>query len=232
MNEKCVSKKNVNCETCEGRASNSVFCTLDADALQIIDQTKSVNTYKKGQYIFYTGNPASGLYCINSGVVKLESEGKAGTSHLHRVVSKGGVLGYRSLFADEEYASSAIAHEDAVVCYIPKAAVFELIKKHPNVGLSFLSHISKELRAAEMRHKNLADKEAPRRVAETVLQLKKNFPEVTWSRKEISEWADTTPETVMRSLSDFKSKGYIDLVGKKIEIKNLNAFVNFADPPL
>jgi len=215
--------------SCDGRNSNSIFSDLEAAPLEILDKNKSIKVFKKGQYIFHAGSTPSGLYCINSGVVVLESEGKAGTSHIHRAVSKGGVLGYRSLFANEEYATSAFVNEDAVVCYLPKDSVLELLRKFPEIGFKFLQHISKELRQAEARHTSLVDKEAPKRVAETLLQLKQKFPEINWTRKEISEWADTTPETVMRCFADFKKRGFIDFEGRKVEILNQKALVSFAD---
>lgn len=231
MTKACNSHKSVHCSTCEGREVNSVFCSLNGEALKILDENKSINLFKKNQYVFHAGSDAQGLYCINSGVVRLESDSKTGAGHIHRVVSKGGILGYRSLFANESYTSSAFVQEDAVVCHIPKAAIFRLISIFPEVGFSFLSHVSKDLRNAEDRHRNLMDKEAPRRVAETLLQLKKNFPEIHWTRKEIAEWADTTPETVMRCFSDFKDRGFITVDGRKVEIKDQQAFLKFIDPP-
>lgn len=232
MEHGCNSHKSVHCVSCEGRVSNSVFCNLEGEPLRILDSNKSVNLFKKNQYVFYAGSQPGGLYCINSGIVRLESDSKSGASHIHRVVSKGGILGYRSLFANEDYTSSAYVQEDAVVCYIPKHAIFELITKYPEIGFAFLSHVSKDLRSAESRHRNLMDDEAPKRVAETLLQLKKNFPEINWTRKEIAEWADTTPETVMRCFADFKKRGFIEVDGRKVEILSQKALLHYVDPPL
>lgn len=229
MSSVCSSQKNVNCPSCDGRSSNPIFSSLEPAALAVLDKNKAVKLYKKGQYLFHIGSSPSGLYCINSGVVVLESEGKAGTSHIHRGFTKGGVLGYRSLFANESYSTSAFVKEDALICYLPKESVVELLHKFPDVGFNFLKHVSKELRQAESRHVNLVDKEAPKRVAETLLQLKHKFPEINWTRKEISEWADTTPETVMRCFADFKKRGFIDFEGRKVEIIDSKALVNFAD---
>ena len=231
MENGCNSHKNINCASCEGRSSNSVFCHLEGEPLKILDSNKSVNVFKKNQYVFHAGSEPKGLYCINSGIVRLESDSKSGASHIHRLVAKGGILGYRSLFANEDYTSSAFVQEEAIVCYIPKHAIFELISKYPDVGFNFLAHVSKDLRSAEARHRNLMDDEAPKRVAETLLQLKKNFPEIKWTRKEIAEWADTTPETVMRCFADFKKRGFIEVDGRDVEIVHQAALLKYVDPP-
>jgi CRP-like cAMP-binding protein len=220
--------KSRDCKSCESR-TDSVFCSLPDEAIEILNNSKITNVFKKGQFVFYSGNFPSGLYCINSGVVRLESTGATGNNHILRVVRGGGILGYRSLFAEEAYEASAIVHEDAQICLIPKHAVLELLKKHPDVGLKFLSYVSKELKAAENRLCGQTDKNASERVAEALLFLKANFQDQNWTRREIAEWTGTTPETVMRTLSDFESEGYLELKGRKINIINRDALLEKAN---
>jgi CRP-like cAMP-binding protein len=171
----------------------------------------------------------SGLYCVNGGIVKLESTGANGNNHILRMVHGGGMLGYRSLFADEPYRASAMVHEEAKICFIPKAAILRLVEQYPDVALNFLNRISKELRHTEDRLCGLTDKNAAERVAEAVIFLRDNFPDQTWTRKEIAEWAGTTPETVMRTLADFEAKGYIEQTGRKIHLSNRSALLELAN---
>ncbi|MBP7845212.1 MAG: Crp/Fnr family transcriptional regulator [Proteobacteria bacterium] len=223
-----IPNRSKDCSKCESRKEN-VFCDLPEAALEILSKNKVVNSFKRGQFIFYAGNYPSGLYCINSGVVKLESEGPSGNGHILRVVQSGGVLGYRSLFAEEPYEASAVVQENATVCLIPKSSIVELIQKFPDLGLKFLSYISKELRSAEQRLCGQTDKNASERIAEALLFLKDKFADQTWTRKDIAEWAGTTPETVMRSLADFEDEGVIEQTGRKIEIKNRAKLIDLAN---
>lgn len=216
------------CDKCESRKTN-VFCGLPPEGVQVLDTAKVTNVYKRGQYIFYEGNFPSGLYCVNDGVVKLETAGSSGNNHILRVVPEGGMLGYRSLFADEPYRTSALVHEDAKICFIPKFAILQLAEKYPDIAMKFLMRISKELRQAEDRLCGLTDKNAAERIAESVLFLRDNFPEQTWTRKEIAEWAGTTPETVMRTLADFEEKGYIEQKGRRIVIKDKQTLLEIAN---
>ncbi|MBS1984988.1 MAG: Crp/Fnr family transcriptional regulator [Bdellovibrionales bacterium] len=194
-----------------------------------MDQAKVTNTYKRGQYIFYEGNVPSGLYCVNGGVVKLETSSESGNNHILRMAHTGDMLGYRSLFAEEPYRASALVHEDATICFVPKSAITKLVETYPQVALNFLSQVSKELRRAEDRFCGLTDKNAGERIAESLLFLHDNFNEQTWTRKEIAEWAGTTPETVIRTLADFEAKGIVDLQGRKILIKNKKALLELAN---
>jgi CRP-like cAMP-binding protein len=73
------------------------------------------------------------------------------------------------------------------------------------------------------------DKAAPERIAEAVLFLKENFADQSWTRKDIAEWAGTTPETVMRTLADFEEEGLIAQIGRKIEVRNKRALLDRAN---
>lgn len=216
------------CDQCVSRKGN-VFCSLPQEGVELLDRTKVTSRYKKGQYIFYEGNNPGGIFCVNSGIVKLESSGASGNNHILRMVSSGGLLGYRSLFASEPYGASALVQEDAAVCFIPKESIENLIQKYPDVALNFLTRISKELRQAEGRFCGLTDKNASERIAEALLFLKDSFPEQVWTRKEIAEWAGTTPETVMRTLAEFEDQGLIEQSGRRILIKNKKFLFDMAN---
>ncbi|MEO5667440.1 MAG: Crp/Fnr family transcriptional regulator [Bdellovibrionota bacterium] len=225
---KFPNKSQRGCKQCEIRGTN-IFCGLPDEALALIEQNKITNHFKRGQFIFYAGNTPGGIYCINSGVVKLETEGSGGNGHILRVVQGGGILGYRSLFAEESYDAAAVVHEDAEVCFIPKSSLLALIGMYPDVGIKLLALASKELRHAEDRLCAQSDKIASERVASAVIFLRENFPTQNWTRKEIAEWAGTTSETVIRTLADFESEGLIEQKGRTIHIKDKSALVQAAD---
>ena len=216
------------CELCGARKKN-VFCDLPPEGVKLLDQSKVVNYYKRGQTVFYSGNFPAGLYCVNGGVVKLEAPSENGNGHILRVAQAGDMLGYRSLFADESYQASAVVQEDATICLIPKSAVMQLVEKYPDIALQFLARISRELRQAEDRFRSSVDKAAPERIAEALLFLKENFADQAWTRKDIAEWAGTTPETVMRTLADFEEESLIAQKGRRIEIKDRKALLERAN---
>ena len=68
-----------------------------------------------------------------------------------------------------------------------------------------------------------ADKEVPARVAEALLYFVANIPEHKFTRKEIADWAGTTPESVIRTLGDFEDDNLIAQIGltKEKELPNV-----------
>lgn len=205
------------CAQCESR-EESLLCS-SPEVLTLIEKARTVCRFKAGQMIFYAGNDPLGLFTIQQGLVKLEVTSTNGAAHTLRMVGPGGVLGYRSLFSNESYHASAVAVKDCELCFIPKKEIFDIFKSHPDLTMKLLSHLSKDLRNAEEKWMDQMDKGASERIAEAVLFLSEHFHQQSWTRREIAQWAGTTPETVIRTLSQFEKEGLIDQTdGRNIRI--------------
>jgi len=205
------------CQTC-GMRDESILCS-NPESLHAIEKARMVCRFKAGQTIFYSGNDPLGIFTIQSGVVKLEVASLSGATHTLRLVGPGGALGYRSLFANEPYHATAVALEDCELCFIPKADIMAVFKSHPELAMKLLEHVSKDLRMAEEKWMGQMDKGAPERIAEALLFLQEHFVHEAWTRRDIAQWAGTTPETVIRTLAQFEKEGLIDQTdGRNIRI--------------
>lgn len=204
------------CGICPTRAQNPV-CSVEGALFQVKD-VRTTSRYKAGQVIFYAGNDPLGLFTVQTGLVKLEALSPEGDAHTLRLMGPGCILGYRALFASEPYRASAIAVEDSQLCFIPKADMLKLFEEFPAVALNLAKQLSVDLRRAEEKWVQQIDHEAPSRIAEALLFLNDHFSTQAWTRREIAEWAGTTPETVMRTLSTYEKQGWIALDGKTIRI--------------
>ncbi len=212
-----LNTRSTDCQTC-GMRFDSLLCS-NPDVLHLIEKAKVTCRFKPGQVIFYAGNDPLGIFTIQSGLVKLEVTSATGTAHTLRLVGPGGTLGYRSLFASEPYHASAIALKDCELCFLPKAEILNIFKTHPELAMNLLSHVSKDLRVAEEKWVDQMDKDASERIAEALLFLQDHFTHQNWTRKEIAQWAGTTPETVIRTLSQFEKDGLIDQSdGRQIQV--------------
>lgn len=188
-----------------------------------VEKARLVCNFKPGQYIFHAGNTPLGLFTISSGTVKIESVSTSGNAHTLRLMGEGANLGYRSLFANEPYQASAIAVEDCTLCFLPRLEAMKILSCHPEVMLRLLENMSKDLRLAEKKWVNQMDKGVAGRIAEALLFLNEHFKQQTWTRRDIAEWAGTSPETVIRTLATFEKEGLIDQkAGRDIKIVNID----------
>ena len=214
MSSHSPSHKCVDCAS----FNESAFCSLSAPNLDLLERSKIHHAFKVGQTIFFAGHEAQGIYCIKSGTIKLEVQDEAGKTQIAQVYSAGDVIGYRALFSDGAYLSNAIVVEPTEVCFIPKATILKLVQTDHALALTFLKQLSNDFRMMEARLHRASANTAIERIAEALLFLRDNFQEKNWTRKEIAEWAGTTPETVIRTLADFEAAGYIRQEGRIIHI--------------
>jgi CRP/FNR family transcriptional regulator len=224
------------CDTCKSRLDN-VFCSLDDKQLKELNVEKACNFYKKGQLIFFEGNKPQGLYCINSGKVKIFQTGLEGKEQILRLAKDGDILGYRTLISGGSYSASAMAMEDCSICMVPKNIFFDLLQANSDLSTRVMELLSHDLKEAEHRITELAQKPVRERMAETILMLKEFYGlehdnqtiDAMISRDDIANITGTATETAIRVLSDFKNEKLIDLKGKKIRILNTGMLLKAAN---
>ena len=225
------------CKSCSVRLLG-VFCHLELPDLVQLDIYKINNSYKKGQVIFYEGNQSLGLYCINSGRVKLYKSLSNGSQQILRIASPGDLLGYRSFFASENYHASAEVLEDSNICFIDPKVFFSILSKNPELALTLIKKLAQELRVAENLAVSITHKPARKRMAELLLLLKETYGKkvkegieisLQLTRQEMAEMIGSTQETSIRLLSDFKKEKMIKVQERRITICNLEALLDAAD---
>lgn len=216
---------------------NSVFNVLDEDQTKELCHHKSCAVYKKGQYVFTENGLPAGLFCINSGKIKLTTTGYDGKEQILRLVKAGDMMGYRALLSNERYHSSAVALEDASICIIDKKYFFEAIVASPKLMFEVVKKMSQDLKVAEDHIVSLSQKNVRERMAEALLFLKATYGfeednqtlNVNLSREEIADYVGTSTESCIRLLSEFNNDKLISLKGKKISILNLHKLIQTAN---
>ena len=223
------------CEQCIVREFSSLKA-LTKDELVKLSDCKTSHIIKKGEVIFEEGENVNGIYCIKDGICKLTKLSANGKDHIVKLVTKGELLGQRSMISDEPVNLSAVALEDMQVCFIPKSEVMGYFDKNNQFSMNVMKSICGDLKDADDHMVNLAQKTVKERLAETLLYLHDTFGEnednslkVQLSRDELASMIGTATESCIRLLSDFKKLGLIELTGKKIVLKDLNKLKKLAE---
>lgn len=224
------------CLTC-AKGSHSIFSILDNDQLLELNANKACTFFKKGQFIFSENALPLGLYCINSGKIKLSTIGMDGKEQILRLVKGGDILGYRSLLANDRYHCNAVALEDCSVCIVDKSYFMQLAITNQKLCMALFKKISDDLKTAEEHIVSLSQKNVRERVAEALLFLKATYGfeadgqtiNVQLSREELADFVGTSTESTIRLLSEFNNSKIIELSGKKIKITNYDKLAKTAN---
>lgn len=230
--------KKTSCTECSHKiAGDSLFCCLSLEQLtELSDKIKRL-TFKKGQVIFNEGNQPYGLYCLKKGKVKISKLGDEGKEQIVRLARDASLVGYRSILNGTSYFATATAIDETEVCYIPKSMIFQLIKENPNFSLTMIGLLSDDLKRAENKITNMAQKHVRERIAEAILLLKECYGvksdnvtiDSNLTRRDIANIAGTTTETSIRILSELNKDKIIELNGKNIKILSFDKLLRTAN---
>ncbi|MFD2892709.1 Crp/Fnr family transcriptional regulator [Flavobacterium chuncheonense] len=214
------------CEQCIVRKFSSINA-LTKDELVKMANCKTSYIIKKGEPIFEEGEMINGLFCIKDGVCKLSKLSSNGKDQIIKLVKPGELLGQRSMISDQSANLSAIALEDMEVCFVPKDEVIGFFNQNNKFSMSMMQAICGDLKESDDHTVAMAQKTVKERLADTLLYLEDNFGKnedntlrIQLSRDELAGMIGTATESCIRLLSEFNKNGWIELIGKKISIKD------------
>src|SRR6056297_1989585 len=204
----------------------SVFNVLTPQQKDVLKNNSTCTSYRKNDIIYKEGDKPSGLICLSSGKVKIFKEGVGGREQIVRMAKPVGFIGYRALFAGENYLASAMAIEDSVICNIERDTLYDLIKSNSGLALRIITSLASELGFSNTRTVTLTQKHIRGRLAESLLFLKDTYGleqddstiKVYLSREDIANLSNMTTSNAIRTLSTFASEKIIALDGRKIKI--------------
>lgn len=228
---------NMSCELCSSR-KHSLFSELPSNHTCTISDNKNSISHKKGQILYYEGTKPLGVFCINSGVVKVYKTASNGKEQIIHLAQAGDFLGYSSLLGEENYGNSAMIIEEAKICFIPRDSFLNTLFANTPFFKRITKALSHELGVMEEKLTDATQKSIRERLAYVLLQLAKTYGvegddnrkiDLVLSREEIAGMVGTATESVIRLLSEFKKDGLIALEGKKIIIKDTRGLARLSD---
>jgi len=212
------------CEKCVIRDLNSLQ-SVQGDELKSVTRSKTTLHFKKGEVIFSEGASLKGVYCLRNGKCKLTKLAPNGKEQIVRFISKGELVGHRSVISNSVAHLTVTALEEMDVCFIPKQEILELFKKNSEFSMGITKSLADDLDEANSSIANMAQKNVRERLAESLLFFEKifgvdneGFIAVSLTREEIANAIGTATESTIRLLSGFKKEGFILLSGKKIKL--------------
>lgn len=214
---------NVFCNKCQSSNQSLIkFCTIEE--VQEINTTKTCISYKRGDSLFHEGALPLGIFCINSGLIKVVKEASGGKEQIVRIAKTGDVIGYRSLIMQQRYSSSAIAIEDSKVCLIPKDEFVKLSANNHKFYEALMKLLCEDIERSQNKMTEIAYKPVRGRIAEALILLgQMATPQgvINLTREDLASFVGTVKETAIRVLSELKSEQFIEIDKRHIKVLNL-----------
>lgn len=204
----------------------------DSGLLKHLSGQYAVETFHKKQTLYQEGKRPRFLYYLVSGKVKAFKSHEDGKEYITDLFSAGDFIGYTALIEDKNYDDSASILEDAEIMQIPREEFLGMIYNDINIAAKFIRIVTQNVKEKEERLLNLAYSSLRKRVAKALVDIHEKFNKegdrnlIEFSREDIAQYVGTATESLIRTLSDFKSERLIDIKSGKISIINLEKLKN------
>ena len=203
-----------------------------AGKLQLTSSERELYDYKKKEMIYTEGQRPKAVYCVKSGKVKIYKSNEDGKELITGIYSAGDFFGYTYILEEISYKENAQVLEDAELMLIPKEDFITLISGDAQVAKHFIKMITRNVLEKEESLLNLAYNSLRKKVAYQLLQIFEKFKNedgkntINISRENLAQTAGIATESLIRTLSDFKSEKLINLHGSTITILDENKLRN------
>ncbi len=187
----------------------------------------STENYLKKQQVYAAGRRPRCLYLITKGKVKIFRLHEDGKEYITDISGPGDFFGYAALIEDRVYDDTAIVLEDAELLQIPADEFRKMIFGDMQVAAKFIQLITKKVKEKEDRLIDLAYSSLRKRVAAALVDIHNKYNNATEagrvidiSRDDIAHYVGTATESLIRTLSDFRSENLLEIVEGKIRLRD------------
>jgi DNA-binding response OmpR family regulator len=208
--------------------NSSGLMNMQLDQYETEDLSRKLTLYSEGK------RPKV-LYYVRKGKIKAFRVNENGKEYITNFYAAGDFIGYLPLLEGKNYEDTAIVLEDAEVVMIPREEFVNGVFNDITVATKFIRLIAQNVQEKEERLLSLAYGSLRKRVAKALMDIHAKFnpgkenekmQPLDISREDIAQYVGTATESLIRTLSDFKSEKLIEIKDGKIRISDLDRLNN------
>jgi len=213
-------------------AKVGIFSGLAETELAFLSQRAVPRRFAPGEIVFGEGEPCQGLYVVETGHVRIFKSSSGGREHVLSVDGAGSSVAELPVFDGGSYPASVAAVDNATLLFISKQDFQALCLAHPQVSLKVLRVVGARLRRLVGIIEELSFSTVRHRLASFLLRAaqkqgkrKDGSVEVTLpaSNQEFAAQIGTVRELVSRNLSRLQAEGILEINGREVLIRDLEA---------
>lgn len=209
-----------------------VFSGLGDETVSALAKASSSVGFADGDIIFSEGDPATGMYVVLSGKVKLSVSSPEGKSLILRILLPGEVFSLSSVFLNKPQETSAETLERTTVSFIKRTELLRLMNQHGDLALRLARELSLEYASLceEMSTLGL-QRSAMSRLAKLIVgwaegTVADKAPvqiDCAHTHEAIAQMIGTSRETVTRLLHQLRHQKIATIKDEILSINNLSA---------
>jgi len=215
-------------------AALPLFKALDAAALARLAAATTRRPLKRGERLFRKGDPATGMYVVVYGEIRLLARSPARGERLTGVVGAGRSFGEPVMFLEKPAVVDAEAATDSLVLHLPRQAVFEEIERSPLFARRIIASLSQRVESLvnELDRQSMGG--ARSRLIEYLLRSAGRGPgpgvvTLPAAKSAIASHLNLSPEHFSRVLHELVAGGLLQVQGRRITVPDLERLAASVD---
>ena len=191
--------------------------------LESLSADRKAHALRRKQDVYLEGDEPTRAYFVQSGRVKTVKTTAGGKELITGLYGPGEFFGYLPLLEHTAHRDSAVVVDDAELVYIPKDDFTQLLLRNAEVSQQFIRLLAGRVREREDLLLGMAYSSIRRRVADVLLHLHAaaeaaGQPSIQLTREDVAAMVGTAPESLIRTLSEFRADGLLELTPKTIRV--------------
>ncbi|UOB17929.1 response regulator [Abyssalbus ytuae] len=184
-------------------------------------------SFKQGENIYEEGNHANCIFLIEKGVVKNHKLDEFGKELITALYKEDDFFGYSSFTTNSPYQESATAVKQTTVYAIAKDQLKDILEKNHKVTLELIELLTDNISDIKDQLLQMAYGSVRKKTAATILQFADKLrtkPDecIKISRSDLASVAGIATESLIRTLSELKKEGLIEIEGRNIKLLQID----------
>jgi CRP/FNR family transcriptional regulator, cyclic AMP receptor protein len=209
----------------------SLLRGVPAEDLAALAAASRLRSFRRGQIVCTTGDPADSLIVVVSGSVRVVVRSADGGELTLTVIQPGGTLGELSIADGGPRSADAETLEESQLLLVPREAIREICARVPAAAQALTDAIAAILRRLTEAVGDLVFLDLPRRVAKVLLGQPRGDDgviQVKVNQEQLAHQAGGSRQSVNAALRGFERRGWIEVRGRAVIVKQPAALGRFA----
>lgn len=186
----------------------------------------SLKVLRKGEVIYREGEFCNNVFLVYKGSVKSSKIDEFGKELIVNIHKADEFFGFSALIENAHYYESASAMEKTEVFFVTKSKLQKIVEHNHKLSFDILQLISENLIEVKEQLLQMAYGSMRRKTASTILKFANKMTvvpsrSINISRRDLAGVAGIATESLIRTLTDLKKEGIIEIEGRNIKILDL-----------
>ena len=200
----------------------------DLNDLRELFSKQELQYFKKGETIYEKGKHANYFYLVKRGIVKahrLDNQGKQLITELYK---EDDFFGNHANDPQSSYEDYATAMEETQLYTVSREEFQKILAGNPMITMQLVEVLNNNLSEIKNQLMDMAYGSVRKKTANTILLFaerieKHPLKSIRISRADLAGVAGMAPESLIRTLSEFKKEGLIEIEGRNIKLLDSQA---------